>query len=184
MSRSPLIVPTKVAAAPYMTLTNWNAHVGGNANAFIYPPSASVKMATPQGIPTDSWTSVTWQTQLWDTDDLWSATQPESLTIQTPGQYLVSAQISFSATTPGYSRIVGVRVNGEMQVAQYLRNLGVTFFGVLQTSGLITCQRGDVITIDVFHDSGEQIWVKEDGSEWPNRFTLCWCGRNEAVFTY
>jgi hypothetical protein len=56
----------------------------------------------------------------WDTDGLYSASQPTRLTVQKSGRYLVYAHVRFSPNTTGCGtfdcvQVVGLAVNGSVQ---------------------------------------------------------------------
>lgn len=76
------------------------------------PPRCSVYMTTAAAIATGTPTALTWDTEEYDTDGMHSTTTNTSrITCVTPGLYLLTSNIEWSAFNAGYIRLQ-FRING------------------------------------------------------------------------
>jgi hypothetical protein len=106
----PYVAPSTLATGTLVTSTHWAIHV--NNQKFLHgPPTVQLTRAAAQNIPDTAWTGVSWDTEVWDTNTMWSSTAPTKVYARTAGKFLVTQIGSFAATTGGAFRALGIRVN-------------------------------------------------------------------------
>lgn len=105
-------------------------------------------------IPNSSVTTVTFDSERFDTDNMHSlTTQPERITINTKGRYIVGFSVQSSTTATGAQRLAYLRVNGStyIGITRFSPNaLGVFF----QVVAVYDFAAGDYIEAQYFQDSG------------------------------
>lgn len=120
------------------------------------PPMARITFnGSAQGIPHGFSTTINFDTEIVDTDNMWDPGNPNRLTIQTPGYYKVVAAVGFTAHATG-DRQVGVRLNA-----------GATFVAIAngRATGALTHREiavadaypmvaGDFIDVQAYQSSG------------------------------
>jgi hypothetical protein len=123
--------------------------------AAIAPPCAHVYHNTTQSIPNSTFTTVTFNSELFDTDGVHSTTVNTSrLTCVTTGKYLVTANIAFAANATGYRRIL-LRANAATDLAEDIRsNVGGSLHTICSLQSQIGLTAGDYIEILAWQDSG------------------------------
>lgn len=178
MAKTYTTVPTKSTGNTVST-SDWNTYVRDNLNNLIVPPSVSVKRASAQSISNTTWTAVSWDTELWDTDSMWSSTpNPTRLTIGTTGLYCVNANVTFTNTASGIGRIVGIRTNGTtVNAVQYQYQLGVGFLAVNHVQAILDLTATDYLEVIVYQDSGGALNLNADASEQPCRVQAVFLGK-------
>ena len=75
-----------------------------------------VTRAAAQTIPDDTETAISWDTQIFDTADVWSLASPTAIVFPYTGIYLLGAQIAWAANTTGY-RSLRLVLNGGDAIA-------------------------------------------------------------------
>lgn len=88
-----------------------NTHVRDNLTFLGRPPSVRVTRSTSQSIANNTWTAISWNTEGYDTDSMWSSTAGNRIEINTNGKFLVTSSVDFVASTGGVARAMGVRVD-------------------------------------------------------------------------
>ena len=68
------INPSTRATGYLVTAAIWNQDVVANTEYLAKPPSVSVRRSTEQSIANSVWTAVSFNTENWDTDAMWSST--------------------------------------------------------------------------------------------------------------
>jgi hypothetical protein len=113
------------------------------------PPNVALTRAAAQSIPTGSVTAISFDTEVEDTDAMWSS--GTNITINTAGLYLITAQLGFTINSTGTRRL-------------YLRKNG-TAFGTasigapdqtpaVPLSRVVRLAAADVITMAAYQNSG------------------------------
>lgn len=78
--------------------------------------------------------NVTWETEVLDTDTMFTAGTPTRITITTAGLYLVTGKITWSSGTAGSYRHVGFYVNGDTALIVAALTVPAASAGVTQSS--------------------------------------------------
>lgn len=152
-------VPGK-ATGDTITETNWDTHIAANINNLIMPPSASIRHSATQSIANNSWVTLAFNTENWDTDAIHdNATNNSRLTCKTAGKYLVIAHAEFDANATG-TRIVRIDKGGVNQVQEFSPAAALGL-GPMGLTAHITLDMAvnDVVTMLVCQDSGGAINV-------------------------
>lgn len=108
-----LIGPWTNGAAPALSAANMELIDQGIRNA-MFPPSVSVRHTANQSCLDATYTTLTFDTEIFDTETMHSTgTNPERITIPTgaTGRYLVTGTIEWASNATGY-REIQFRVNG------------------------------------------------------------------------
>lgn len=80
-------------------------YINGVADIGGYVQGAEVDNSTAQTIADSSQTTLTWNTELWDTDGIHNGTNPTRLTCKTAGKYLVWCNVLWESNATGYREI-------------------------------------------------------------------------------
>lgn len=99
-------------------------------------------------------TTLTFNTVRYDTDTLYSATNPSRLTARWPGNYSIGAGVRFEANAVGV-RLVTLRLNGTTMIATSLvPNAGGAIQQTLNVNTDYELVPTDYVEVQVFQDSG------------------------------
>lgn len=97
----------------------WDTPAGGNGG---YTEGARVMRSTAQSIPDDTVTTLTFNTEDFDTDGIHdNVTNPERLTCKTAGKYIIVGSAQFAANTTG-RRYVNLRLNDDVYLGVAYQN--------------------------------------------------------------
>lgn len=116
-------------------------------------PSFRIYRGGTQTIDNSVYTAITFTDAVWDTDQMWDASTPNLVTVNTPGIYFCIGQIRWAANATGI-RQVFMEVNG-------IQNFGETVLQANTASGIVTqfdsagfwkFEGGDAIVLRVFHN--------------------------------
>jgi len=132
--------------------TGWN-YVAGTA------PEVIARQTAAQSIPNNTFTSVTFDTEDEDTDGIFTA-GGSAFTINTPGLYLIKAQVSFVGSTGGAYRAVQLTKNGTAipSSATYMaNNQGTAVIISVPITFVVRLVATDVIRVQAQHVAGVAI---------------------------
>ena len=148
MAKTYTTIPTFTAGA-ILTAAQMN-QIGTTLNNTTVPPLARVRRSSSQNVPNATDTVLSWTDLDFDTDSMWSGAAPDRLTITTTGIYLVTATVSFIASSTG-ERIAYIIKNGS----------GATRFGQMRIGANATANE-TTLSVSAFVDiatSGDYIGV-------------------------
>jgi hypothetical protein len=154
---------TNVSTGDVLTATNFN-NVLTNVNNYRVPPSVKVTKNANQNV--SGVTTVTWNTQDHDTDDMW--TSGGTLTAQTAGMYLWSAYVRVTAATAPTSLFV----NGP---GGYRTSVPVSLDMRLTVSGIWVATAGQTAGVDVEPTGGTTLVI--DGTVAASFVVMSWIGQ-------
>lgn len=149
--------PSTRATGATITAAIWNQDVVANAEFLARPPSASVSRSTEQSIANAAWRAISFNTEAWDTDSMWSSTAGARIDINTSGKYHVIAHAAFAASAAGAARALGISVggsttapptHGHANATPNTATLGITH------SRMLSLTSTQFIRIMVYQDSG------------------------------
>lgn len=103
--------PSTWVAGAVLTAAQLNQQVRDNTRFLHGPPIVRVRRSTTQSINNSTWTAISFNTEDWDTDTMWSSTAPTKIICRTAGKYEFSFNGSFAASTAGTYRALGLRKN-------------------------------------------------------------------------
>jgi hypothetical protein len=152
-----------------------------NVNNFIVPPMVKATKTTSQAITTGTDTLITFDTQVIDTDDMWSS--GGEFTIQTTGVYAVTAQLTWAADATGQragfiSKNATAFGSGVM-CQTILNNVGASAQTIFNLVTFDSFTAGDVIRLYAFHTKGSNLDVQGTTalSGAKTQMNIYWIGR-------
>lgn len=119
-------------------------------------PYVRVTNSVAQSIPTTTYTPITFNTEIWDTDNTHSTvTNTSRLTANTAGLYDIDANIYFDVNATG-ARAVILRVNGTTFIAfnQVQATATASYATLLSASTKYRLEVGDYVEVLAFQNSG------------------------------
>jgi hypothetical protein len=132
-------------------------------------PLTKLTLSAAQNIATGvagTCTIVTWGTELYDTDNLWTSAAPDHITIRTAGWYRIIAQAVWASGVSS-ERVVQVLVGGTadpLNVAASSNLLTAASFGIhQQVVAYEHLQAGSTVYIGVYQDSGSTLALQTNG---------------------
>lgn len=127
---------------------------GGGTTPTVCPSFKMIRAAGQQAIPNSAYTNLTFDTI--SHDNLSGASLATmDYTVQEAGVYLIYANVMTDGTTGVGGSDVAILVNGAV-VAESVTGNGTTFSGS-QNSDLLDLAVGDVVTVQLFQDSGTAV---------------------------
>lgn len=108
--------PSTFVAGNVLTAAQQNV-LANNDRFFHGVPSAKAYRAAQQVIPTGVWTAVTFDTERWDNDTIWSSTADERFKIRTSGKYSCHFVAGIAGSTVGTQRGVQIQVDSTANTA-------------------------------------------------------------------
>lgn len=124
------------------------ADLAAGGGGGITPISANVTKSGVQSIPNATVTTLTWDTENWDTDTLHdNVTNNSRFTIQTAGKYMIAANLTFASNNTGIRQIIFNKNGASSLWANIFPNNGAGedqiftfFFADLSVSDYIECR--------------------------------------------
>lgn len=136
-----------------ITFQDLNSQIGGGGGSGTIS-GAKVFRSTTQSIPNTTVTAISFDTELYDTDNYWTVGSPTIFTIPATGTYLISACIAFTAGSAVQGSLL-MEVNGAATSARNSHNMmtggNQTFYNV---STIISATAGDTVTVNAFQATG------------------------------
>jgi hypothetical protein len=145
---------TAVAGA-ILTATQWNTNVRDAINFIITPPFAIIKQSGSQSLTNNTWTTITFDTEEIDRDNMHSTTTNNSrATAQTAGYYQIDAIYAASSNATG-GRATRLQVNGANVAGRSTAVMTASNFqtGVV-VSGPVYLNVGDYVELQANQLSG------------------------------
>ena len=119
--------------------------------------SCGVNRSTDQSIPNGAWTSISYDTEEWDTDNIHdNVTNNSRLTCQTPGRYLIYTSLRFLEVATG-ARLARIIKNGTTVVAlAYIGKDADNRFAIAITT-VVNLVANDYIETQAYQSSGASL---------------------------
>lgn len=151
-------VPTFLTfvAGSVLTAAQLNSNVRDAGNFWLtVKPALETIQASPQAIGTSTWTSVTFDTDVYDNDGMHSTvTNPSRATAVTAGRYLFLASLDFALNASGL-RAVKFLVNGTTSYAKDGQLVAPTSTDVALFTGMMTyLSAADYVELQCWQSSG------------------------------
>ena len=175
--------PTTIAVGDALTASLYNTYVGTNVANLIVPPSLRLERGTTLSIANGTDTLVTWPTEVFDTDGMYTAIS-DTITVQTAGIYQINTTVEFSANTSGI-RVVSLLKNpasagdGSSRLASTTVQATSSSGGncVISCSTIASLVATDTIKVHVYHSAGTAVNVASTGSPLQTNVSMAWIGR-------
>jgi hypothetical protein len=103
--------PRSWVSGETVTSTILNTHVRDNLNAIVSPPYAYIRATTATSVGGSASANISFNTEIVDTDNLYTSASPTRLTIATAGLYMLAGGYSL-ALSAGALANARFRVNG------------------------------------------------------------------------
>lgn len=141
------------------SLTLVDPTTGGYRHSSRNIPLVTVRQATPQAIPHNTWTTVAFDTIIFgDTSHLKYDTASDTVVCTTKGTYAVSALVAYdgwaTATTTATIRIITTASGGINFLGDYKREQGASIPITVQISATINMVAGDTVSIQTIQTQG------------------------------
>jgi hypothetical protein len=141
----------------------------GDVVSSTAPPAARVTKTTAQSIANNTYTALTWGTQVFDNGALWDSGNASRFTIPGSGDKMVtvSFNIWFASNSTGLRRC-GVIINGGAGASsEYIDARPPTSGAItyIHDSFTVYCQGGDYLEVFVFQSSGGALDVAGSGTQ-------------------
>lgn len=176
---------TTFTAGSVLTAAQLNV-AGGAVNNLVVPPAAKIRLTSAVNALTGSWTLSTavfgtsTASKDIDTDSMVTLATDGKINITTPGMYVVSGGVQFSASSTGQRILSLYRVRGAtpLGIGQSRANAGTSILHTLNATGFVECQSGDYLAWQVYQDSGGTLTLNTDTSGYEATFlSAVWVGR-------
>jgi hypothetical protein len=140
------------------TITNSGTATGfGGANT----PAFLVRKTNAQSIPTGTHTKIQWNSEVFDTDNLFDSTTNYRFTPNVAGKYFFHVSINMAAMTSGNEFLLRIMKNGSGTVFHKkicgTGENGGTISGILEANGTT-----DYFESSIYHGAGISISVDHD----------------------
>lgn len=141
--------------------------VSGVANPVA--PGARVYLAgAGQSIPgTGTWTPISFNTEVKDTDSIFDLAAPTRLTARTAGWYTITGSFVWPGTAGGNYRLGGIRKNGGGLLAQATSPFGTGTYPRVSLAAVEFMNVGDYVELNAYQDSGSALATYGDGESAP-----------------
>lgn len=126
---------------------------------------AQVKRTSNQVIPTGTWTAISFDAEIVDTNGYWVVGSPTRFSIRETGRYAVGGAVVYAVNATG-TRHLAVFKNGVLASLGPLTNNtapGGAQNPSLQVHGEVELTAGDYVELRVFQDSGGDLSVLQSG---------------------
>ena len=132
-----------------------DAGLGGGGGGGGDDISGKMDRTTNQSIPNNSKTPITFDAELFDTDDIVDiGGNPTRLKATTAGKYMIYANMSFTGNSSGL-RLIAFRKNGTVDILEDSRpTVASPNFTTMAVSGIFDLSALDYIEVEVNQDSG------------------------------
>ncbi|ADH63121.1 hypothetical protein Mesil_1224 [Allomeiothermus silvanus DSM 9946] len=128
---------------------NWQqlAPAGGGGFSGVRLTAANFSVAN------DTWTLVSWATQVFDLGNYWASTQPTRLTIPSTGYYLIIASAEWDPDSG--SRGIRLKINGATVYDLVIDDTGRAQPRRNNGSILLALTGSDYLEVELYHNSGD-----------------------------
>lgn len=152
-------IPT-VSTGDVYTATAHN-NIVTNVNNYRVPPACIAYRNTAQSTTNSTITAVSFTTAGVDTDGMFSAGSPTRITVQTPGIYMVTANLSLDANVTGQRELSVVQTstssptwNIQWLTSSAVVNPTINLYAEMSCSAITTAIAGDYFTMQAWQNSG------------------------------
>lgn len=181
----PYVAPTTHVAGETLPAADYNVIVNDvisfRNNSGVVPPAVRLERGATQSIPNATDTFITWPTEVFDTDGMYTATS-DTITAQTAGIYQVNVCITFASNATGV-RVLSLCKNTASASDSSKRIASVTATnltnaaeGILACSTIIQLVATDTIKAHVYQTSGGALNVGTAGSPLQTHISIAMLG--------
>lgn len=117
---------------------------------------------------------ISWDAPIWDTDTMWSGSNPTLITINTPGQWLVVQQLVFTAGASGHMWGFVTQNSTNVATGSVMFSGGSAVFQSVIGTVPVQCALGDVLRCYTDQSSGGTLQLQNDFGA--TKFGAIWLG--------
>lgn len=170
--------PSTQPTGTLITSTMYKAHLVDNIKFLHGQPTARVSRDAVQAIPNNTWTAITFDTEDWDSNTMWSSTADEKVFARTAGKYLVNFHAGYAGSTAGNYRSIGINKNSTTgPPSEVIVTAGfdfVTGSGVdLGCSEIVSLTTGQFVCGMLLHNIGVNLNTSTASGSQP-RLSMLW----------
>ena len=149
------------------------AHAAQITGIHAFDKSCRVTHSVNQVIPNAAWTTLAFNTEIWDTDNIHdTVTNNSRLICKTAGNYQIGLLIAFADNATGF-RNAAITHNIDSTIAQTtMPNLGVGYYVYLSPLGLYKMAVNEYLIAEVWQNSGGNLNVLKLGVRSPIFFMV------------
>jgi hypothetical protein len=144
-------------AGERVTASKLNAAAKTPLDFLMAPPRCKVRQAgTQQSITSGTETQISFDTEMYDNDNMYASSAADRITINTAGYYLVVGVYSFAngSNVTGYRRM-SVYANGTLLASNTAPPVATNQY--MEASGIVYFNAGDNANMKVIHTAGVAI---------------------------
>lgn len=174
-------IPPSYTAAPglYVTSALWNTQITNGVYSFNFnPPYFKGLSTTTQSIASGgAWAALTMTGVATDSEGGWSSGSPTLYTVQTPGRYLVIANVCLpsASSTDVTARGIGIWVNGSaIRVHQSPANTNTVWQATCQITTYLNVN--DTVAMYASNSYTSALSTVASGSQQQPNLELIWLG--------
>lgn len=171
----PYTSPAAVVSGTVISKTAFGDVVKADLDYLANPPHVSVRRDASFNLTNAANTTITWDVEEEDTDNMWAATpNPTRITFNTAGVYVVTASVLISSNATGY-RELNFLVNGAVVFGVQSAN---AVNGASQGMALVRTVKASVggyVEARIFQNSGGTLTISGGGHQW-NHLAATWIG--------
>lgn len=162
MSTYAFTTPRSYTYGDVITAADMNTHWRDNVGFLWDPPRVRVTRTTPVSMVTGSAMGLAWESEEFDTDNMWnssgSPSEKELLKVQTPGVYLVTLQFAWAAD-PNGDRHAQIKhsTSGTLAYWTYAPPSGAAVTAFCNLTTLFRSNSGQSFLIETYQDSGSAL---------------------------
>jgi hypothetical protein len=169
---------SNVSVGSVLTASDYNK-VLENSNNYRVPPLCRVSLSGNQSIATGTLKDLTWGTEDVDTDAMYPGSG-STITVKTPGLYLVSLNVRWSTASTSGVRSIAITRNAATDAetgvlaGSVAASVTATVVGYYSCSALVSCALNDTLKAVVIHNVGAPLNVLAETS---TNFSVVWLGQ-------
>lgn len=173
------VTPTTRASGYKVPASVWNSDVVENVKFLHGPPTARLQRDAAQSLASGTWEEISFDTEVWDTDTMWSSTAATKVFARTAGKFLVNVGGFFASSTAGAYRGIGVRKNStsgnpdEVSIFTSLDPQAGFGDGMLACSGIVSLTTGQYVQMVMLQNTGAGLNTSTVASVQP-RLSILW----------
>jgi hypothetical protein len=135
--------------------------------------SAGITRSTAQSINDITWTAISFDTTVWDTDSIYDfATYPTRLTVRTGGIYIITGFGQWASNGTG-QRWMRIYLNGTNEIAKVSTIMtGTAYTHAHSVSIVYSLIQGDYVELSVYQNSGGALNMNSSSPTYLPTFSL------------
>jgi hypothetical protein len=148
-----------------VTAANLNAYLRDNVGFLANRPAVKAgRTLSNQNVPNSAETAASFDTERFDTDNMWVPGTPARITIQTAGVYLIVGMLRYDVSATG-DREARLLLNGSNYLGQVKTRASSAGVAKMQVSALSKLAANDYVQLMAFQDSGAAVLLTTNNQD-------------------